>query len=339
MPAATASGAPPVVLIARDAVHGALLDELSAALQVRGYDVRRGAAAAASDLAPPVEIVVTTIRGPVDAGAMAALPRLHTIVVPTTGLESIDLDAATRLGIAVANGGTVENVISVAEATAMLVLALLYRVPAVAAGWRDEHAGPPAIMLAGKTVGLVGYGGVARMLVPRLQAFDARVLIHSSRGALKVPGAAFVPLPDLLERSDVVCVLAALNERTRHMIGRDELARMKASAFLVNTARGGLIDEAALADALAAGRIAGAALDTFEQEPLPPTSPLRALRNVILTPHCIAHTRELAASFLPALVANIEAARTGELPPYCRNPEMRLHWRRLMRGSGTGVRI
>jgi phosphoglycerate dehydrogenase-like enzyme len=337
MPSAVPPGGSPVVFVAHDTVHGALLDALSGALQARGYDLRRGAAADAVGLAPDTEIVVTTIRGRVDAATMAALKRLHTIVVPTTGLESIELHAATSLGIAVANGSTVENVVSIAEATAMLVLALLYRLPAVASGWRDQGTAAPAIMLSGKTVGLIGYGGVAQALVPRLQAFDARVLIRSSRDGLQAPGAAFVSLQELLERSDVVCVLAALNARTRHMIGRDELARMKPGAFIVNTARGGLIDEAALADMLAAGRLAGAALDTFEQEPLAPTSPLRTLRNVILTPHCIAHTRELAASFLPALMENIETACAGELPPYCKNPEMRQHWRRHAPASGRGV--
>jgi phosphoglycerate dehydrogenase-like enzyme len=318
------------VLVERDTVHAVLLDELSRSLETRGYDVHRGSATAAAttELSKSVEIVVTTIRGRIDADTMAALNRLHTIVVPTTGVEGIELDAATRLGVAVANGATSENVISIAEATALFILALLYRLRAVAAGWCDQAIAEQATMLSGKTVGLIGYGGVAQALVPRLKAFAATVLVRSSRGGLNAPGVEFVSLRELLERSDVVCVLGALNASTRHLLGRDEFACMKKTAFIVNTGRGGIIDESALYDAIASGQLAGAALDTFEEEPLSPASPLRSLRRVILTPHCVGHTRELSSSILPAMLENIENARMGELPRYCKNAEVRLHWRR-----------
>jgi len=318
------------ILIEHDTVHGALLEELSRALEAGGHRTVRGDLTSAS---ADVSILVTTSRGRVDAATMTALANLHTVVVPTTGIEAIDLEAASRLGVAVTNGATPQNLVSMAEATFLLILALLYRLPAVAVGWQAQQVAPPAAMLRGRTVGLIGYGGVAQRLVPRLCAFEAEVLVRSSRDGLQAPDVSFVSMPALLERSDVICVLSALNPGTRHLLSAAEFDRMKATAYLVNTARGGIVDEAALHDALASGRLAGAALDTFEREPLPSDSPLRSLRNVILTPHCIGHTGELSSSILPALIKNIEAARRGEIPPLCKNPQVRDRWRRLRTSS------
>jgi phosphoglycerate dehydrogenase-like enzyme len=323
------SGSGSVVLIENDTVHGALLDEATRLL-ARTHEVRRGSAAeaAVTDQGRSTEILVTTVRGHVDAELMSVLDRLHTIVVPTTGVEAIEMDAATRSGIAVANGATSENVTSIAEATALLMLALLYRLPAVAWKWHDCEVRPPALMLSGKTVGLIGYGAVAQALIARLEPFQTTILVHSSRSGLQAPAVTFVSLEELLKSSDLVCVLGTLNAKTRHLLSRDEFASMKKTAFVVNTARGGILDELALYEALAAGRLAGAALDTFEHEPLPLTSPLRSLSNVVLTPHCLGHTRELSASILPALLANVESASRGELPSLCKNPQVIGRWRK-----------
>ncbi len=318
------------ILVEHDTVHGVLLDDLSRTLATRGHRVLRGTPASSP---ADVGILVTTSRGRVDAATMTGLPGLHTVVVPTTGIEAIDLDAASRLGVAVANGATPQNLVSMAEATFLLILALLYRLPSVAIGWQAQETASPAAMLRGRTVGLIGYGGVAQRLVPRLRVFEAEVLVRSSREGLQAPDVSFVSMPALLERSDVVCVLGALNPDTRHLLSGAEFAHMKPTAYLVNTARGGIVDEVALHDALASGRLAGAALDTFEREPLPADSPLRALRNVILTPHCIGHTGDLSASIFPALLENIEAALRGEIPPLCKNPQVRGHWRRLRASS------
>ena len=331
------------VLIEQDLPLAPLFDRFEAALRERGLPVRRGPAVqVAQGLTEQgregLEILIASPRGRIDATTMQALACLHTIVLPTTGIEAVALADATTHGIAVANGGTAENAISLAEATALLILSLCYRLPrmlmgALAAATSIAGDVPEATMLRGRTVGLVGYGAIAQALAPRLQVFEASVLVRSGRHGLSAPGVQFVALNELLERSDFVCVLGALNAATRHLIGRVELGRMKRSAYLVNTARGALVDETALADALRAGELAGAALDVFEREPLPPDSPLRALPNVILTPHRLGHTREARASFLPAMIDNVEAARAGRLPPRCKNPEVLAHWRRLSRAG------
>jgi D-3-phosphoglycerate dehydrogenase / 2-oxoglutarate reductase len=319
------------VLIEQDTVHGAVLQQLASTLRERGYSIERGSASARlpAEANGPIDVLVTTARGKVDAQAMAALPHLHTIVVPTIGMEAIDIPTATAMGIAVANGATRENQVSMAEATALLVLALLYRLPGAFISGREDPTPPPAHMLSGKTVGLIGYGQVAQALVPRLLPFDCRLLVHSRRAGLQAAGVSFVSLSILLARADVVCLLAALNATTRHMLGAAELGLMKRSAYLVNTARGGLIDEEALCQALEQRKIAGAALDVFETEPLPPNSRLRSLANVLLTPHCIGHTQELWDSVLPALIQNIESACAGRLPRHCQNLRPGDYWRRL----------
>ena len=328
---ATATSAVGTVLIEHDKVHGPLLDRLEFELAELGHCVRRGNIAdyAALDARQTVEMVVTTSRGRVDAAAMTALERLHTVILPTTGIEAVDLRAATELGVAVANGATTENVISMAEATAMLILTLLYRLPSAACWSGRPGQVPPATMLRGKSIGLIGFGAITQALIPRLQAFEAKILVRSAREGLEAPGVRFVEMDELLTMSDVVCVLGALTSQTTHLLGRDQFARMKTTAFLVNTARGAIVNEAALCEALATGLIAGAALDTFEHEPLPRESPLRSLPGVILTPHCIGHTRELANSIFPAMLGNIAAAHRAELPPLCKNPEVLGHWRRL----------
>jgi D-3-phosphoglycerate dehydrogenase len=132
--------------------------------------------------------------------------------------------------------------------------------------------------------------------------------------------------------SDIVGLFASLDAESRHMIDARRLALMKPSAFLVNVARGALIDESALIEVLAAHRIAGAALDAFETEPLPPDSPLRKLDNVILTPHQIGHTLEAEASLGPAAVENVVALLKGEVPPRLRNPQVLPLWEQKWRG-------
>jgi phosphoglycerate dehydrogenase-like enzyme len=145
-----------------------------------------------------------------------------------------------------------------------------------------------------------------------------------------------VSFDELLTQSDVVSLHLDLNPTTRHIISGRELAKMKPSAYLINTSRGGLIDEDALYEHLKANRIAGAALDTFRVEPLPGASPLRELENVILTPHMIGQTAESQGSFRPVLVENALRLLRGEVPQYIRNPEVIPQWRqRLLRLVST----
>lgn len=184
-----------------------------------------------------------------------------------------------------------------AEATIMLILALLYDLHRSERLLRDCQPRPTemyARMLKGRTVGLLGFGRIGQRIAERLKNWQAELLAYSPHIGSKVIANDVQPveLDDLFVRSDVVCVLCALNEQTRGLVDERRLRLMKQSAVLVNTSRGAIVDEEALFRVLKERRIAKAALDTFCVEPLPPSSPLRELDNVILTPpHRGAHAR------------------------------------------------
>ncbi|MFT8246067.1 NAD(P)-dependent oxidoreductase [Roseomonas sp. BN140053] len=325
-------------LICRDTTHADLLDELATTLEARGVEIFRVPAAPPGEklLLDPAwigqqlarsDLIVPTIRHLCTRETLLAAPRLKGICFPTIGVESLDLTAATELGLPVGHGATEENWTGMAEATILLILALLYDLAGVTRVLRDRLPRPQPLLgrqLAGKTVGLIGYGRIARAVAARLTAFDVELLAHSpSREPGSVSeGVSFTSLEDLLRRSDVVVVLVSINPASRGLLNGARLGLMKPSAVLVNTARGEAIEEAALVQVLRERRIAGAALDSFEVEPPPADSPLRALDNVILTPHLIGHTRESAESFRPALLENAVRILRGEAPLICRNPEV-----------------
>jgi D-3-phosphoglycerate dehydrogenase len=232
----------------------------------------------------------------VDAEAIAAGRRLVVIGRAGVGTDNIDLDAATRAGVAVVNAPTA-NTIAAAELTLALTYALARHVPeADAATRRTEWRRAEFIgtELAGKTLGIVGLGKIGLAVAKRAQAMDMSLLAtdpYVSPDVAANAGVRMVELPELLAKADVVTLHVPLAEATRGMIGAAELALLKPTALLINVARGGVVDEAALAGALAAGRLAGAAIDVFEHEP-PRDSPLLTAPNTILTPHLGASTRE-----------------------------------------------
>ena len=205
-------------------------------------------------------------------------------------MNTIDLDAARRRGIAVCNlPGT--NARAVAELTLLLMLGALRQVTrfdtAVRAGrgWSLDPAVQDGLgELGGRAVGLVGYGAVPRALVPTLQALGCRIL-YASRAPKPDASGEWRPLETLLAESDIVSLHVPLTAETEHLIDAAALARMKPGAVLVNTARGSLVDQAKLTEALRSGRLAAAGLDVFAAEPLDPADPLLALPNVVLTPH------------------------------------------------------
>ncbi len=257
------------------------------------------------------------------AKEMDRMPKLRAIVSPVLGYDWIDADEASRRGIAVCNTEVAENREGMAEATIMLLLALLYRLHETEALLRTNAEGDPLKRhtLKGRTVGIIGYGGITREVIARLAAWGCRFLVHSRAATDPAPGVTFTSLDDLLAQSDAILVLTSLNPSTRHMLGREQFAKVRPGTLLVNTARGAIIDEAALVEALASGRIGAAAIDVFEKEPCPPDHPLRALPNVILTPHAIGHNEE-AQNAGPPLTASILAAQAeGRLPESCRNRE------------------
>ena len=213
------------------------------------------------------------------------------------GLDNIDLEAATRRGIAIINAPA-GNTVSTAEHAFALLLALARGIPDAAASMRAgnwERKSLKGAQLAGKVLGVVGAGRIGTAVVRRARAFGMDVLVSDpflTQARARELGARSVPLERLLETSDYVTLHVPLIEETRHLIGAAELARMKPAAGLINAARGGIVDEAALVAALEAGDIAAAALDVFETEPLPADDPLRRCRNLIMTPHIGASTPE-----------------------------------------------
>ncbi|HLH69175.1 MAG TPA: NAD(P)-dependent oxidoreductase [Candidatus Dormibacteraeota bacterium] len=292
-------------------------------------------AAELQELFRPADVIVAMPSLSYPRALLEAAPRLRLVVSGVIGVDNIDVAAATELGIAVANCPAPENVIGVAEATIMLMVALLHelgaRQRALRSGkWRPEA---PGRLLWRHQVGLIGYGRIGRAVAERLRGWEVPVRFHDPY----VEGST--PLDELLATSDVVSLHVVLTERTRNLIGARELALMKPSAVLINTARGGVVDEAALAEAIASGRLAGAAIDVFETEPLNPGNPLLACdpERVILTPHCIGHNQETGPTGVAMAVEAVRQAMRGDPPANLVNPEVLPRWRtRLATLSGSG---
>jgi phosphoglycerate dehydrogenase-like enzyme len=234
--------------------------------------------------------VIWHVLRPLTAAHIAAAPKLRLIQKIGVGVNTIALDAARARGIPVCNlPGT--NAPAVAEMTLLLMLAALRRLPLLDRATREGRgwALDPALQdgfgeVGGRCVGLVGFGAVPQALLPVLRALGCRVLYTARTPRADAP-AEWRSLPDLLAEADIVSLHLPLSDDTRHLIDAAALARMRPGAILVNTARGGLVDQAALTEALAAGRLAAAGLDVFAEEPISANDPLLALPNVVLAPH------------------------------------------------------
>ena len=281
------------------------------------------------------DVILASHLETISRGVMEAAPRLRLIIVPFIGTDKIDIPAATRLGVLVANSPTPENFIAVAEATIGLILMLLKRVKHNEAKLRRgewAQRQDRGEFLFGKTVGLVGLGRVGSHVARRLVNWDVRLLASDPYIPMAQAEALDVSLVDLdtvLAESDVVSLHASLTDETRGLIGEKELRRMKPTAVLVNTARGEMADEEALAQAIGEGWIAGAAVDAFVKEPLPPGNPLRGVdpERLILTPHNVSHSEAGRRANLRLAFEQILAATRGEAPVHCVNPEAIPHWR------------
>jgi D-3-phosphoglycerate dehydrogenase len=233
---------------------------------------------------------------PLTERVLDAGDRLRVISKWGVGIDNIDVAAASERGVKVTNTPNVfgDEVADVVIGYLILLARQLHLVDGAVRGGRWFK--PQGLSLAGRTMGVVGLGDIGRSVVKRAVAMEMRVLgadvlADRAEAAAKL-GAEVVPLPVLLEDSDVLSLNCPLTPENRHMIDAAALASMKATAWIINTARGGLIDEAALAVALEQGRLAGAALDVFETEPLPADSPLRRLDNMILGSHNSSNTAE-----------------------------------------------
>ncbi|HYL83043.1 MAG TPA: phosphoglycerate dehydrogenase [Candidatus Angelobacter sp.] len=232
----------------------------------------------------------------VTAGLLDKAPKLRAVGRAGVGVDNIDLEAATRRGVLVMStpGG---NAVSVAEHTFALLLALARQVPrldkAIHEG-RWEKSSAAGTEVRGKTLGLIGLGRIGSEVAVRAEAFDMRVLAYDpfiSEAAAREFSVELVPLDRLLAESDFVSLHTALSPATQNLIGAATLQKMKTGARIINTARGELLDETAVAEALKSGKLAGAAIDVFAQEP-PKNSPLTGLANVIATPHVAGSTVE-----------------------------------------------
>jgi D-3-phosphoglycerate dehydrogenase len=263
-------------------------------------------------------ILVATV--PLTEELMRLAPNLKLIQHQGVGYDTTDLEAANRLGIPV--GLTPEGTTTgVAEHTILLILAV-YKKLLVAhrslqqGQWLQFALRSDSYELAGKTLGLIGMGRIGRAVAGRARAFDAQV-VFTDTALPTVEGARRVELPELLESSDIVSLHVPLNDRTRGMIGPSELKLMRETAILINTARGPLVDEPALIDALRAGTIAGAGLDVFVHEPPAPDNPLFAMENVVATPHISAGTRDALVTKMKAAFANMVRVSRGIEPINC----------------------
>lgn len=244
------------------------------------------------------DAVLITSRIAMTRKVLEACPRLKIIGKYGVGIENIDVRAATELGIPVVNvaGG---NTNAVAELALGLILAVLRGIQDgknyIAAGrWRDERF--MGNELAGTRVGIIGYGAIAKSVIRKLQGFEVQEILafSESRGREKpeFPNTVLTDLRHLLRKSDIVTIHKSLTPKSKGLIGREEINLMKKTAYLINTSRGALVDEKALITAMREGRIAGAALDVFDQEPLPQDHPFLSLDKIVLTPHIAASTRK-----------------------------------------------
>ena len=268
------------------------------------------------------EYMVCFPNAPSDDAFFRAAPKLKLFQLLSAGYDDVDLEAARRAKVPICNnsGG---NAISVAEHAMMLMLGVSRRVVwqhgNVAGGrWRGNGPAPRMYEIFDKTLGIVGLGTIGKKVARLARAFGMRVqyydIVRLSEDAEDALSVRFRLLRELLSSSDIVTMHVPLNASTRRMIGEGELALMKPEAILINTSRGPVVDEAALTRALSDGKLFGAGLDVFEQEPTPPNNPLLKLPNVLLTAHFAGPTWDNNVARLRNAFDNVQRVHRGEKP-------------------------
>ena len=292
------------------------------------------------DVPPPYDVLLQEVRDVdgvvclltdrIDAGLIGASRKLRVISNVAVGYDNINVAAATARSIMVCNTPGV-----LTETTADLAWALI-----MAAGRRISEADrylragrwkswSPQLLLGqdirGATLGIIGFGRIGQAVGRRAKGFGMKLVYTDTERQVEVEretGAEFVALPELLRRSDFVSIHTSLTAETRHLIGARELTMMKPTAVLINSARGPIVDEAALAEALREKRIFAAGLDVYESEPLPQDSPLLGLENVVLLPHIGSGSVATRTRMARMAVENMIAGLKGERPPYLVNEEV-----------------
>lgn len=262
------------------------------------------------------------------ARVIGALERCKVISTYGIGVDKIDVAAATKRGIYVCNSPEY-NKFEVADHTVMMILALSRQLVQLDRlmrkgkyGW--YHLDHELYRPQGQTVGFIGFGRIARQVAEKIRAFGMKSVCYDpflTPEQCAAGGAEKLELNDVMRCADFVSINVSLTEQTYHMIGASHLSLMKPTAYLVNCGRGAIVDEAALLHTLETGKIAGAALDTFETEPIPPSHPLMRLDNVILTPHSAWHTKESMWEMQWVAARQVALVLKGEKPEHCVNYE------------------
>jgi phosphoglycerate dehydrogenase-like enzyme len=264
---------------------------------------------------PDADLIWHNLR-PLSAEDIAKATSAKLIQKLGSGVNTIDVDAAAQRGIAVSNIPGA-NAPSVAEATVMLMLAAMRRLPELdratraGTGWpADPSLGDTVRDMGSCTVGLVGYGAVAKRVEQILRSMGTKVM-HTSE-TRDEHNVQWVSLNDVLKNSDIVSLHLPLTPKSEKLIDAEAIAKMKQGAILINTSRGGVIDEAALVDALRSGQLAAAGLDVFAEEPVPPGNPLLELDNVLLMPHVSFYTADTMTRYLTAAIRNARRLHQGK---------------------------
>ena len=306
----------PVVLIAEE-LSPSVLAELGEGFDVRHVDGSDRAALLPALAGADALLVRSATR--VDAEALAAAPRLQVVARAGIGLDNVDVPAATARGVLVVNAPT-SNIVSAAEQAVALLLACARHTAAAnadlkAGRWR--RSAWTGVEIAGKTVGVVGLGRIGVLFAQRMSAFGTRLIAYdpyiSAARAAQI-GVQLVGLDELLRDSDFISIHLPKTPETVGLLGAEQLKQCKPGVRIVNAARGGLVDEAALAEALAAGAVAGAGLDVFDTEPTT-ASPLFAFDSVVVTPHLGASTVEAQEKAGLAVARSVRLALSGEFVP------------------------
>ncbi|MFO7322520.1 MAG: hydroxyacid dehydrogenase [Chloroflexota bacterium] len=287
----------PYHVLVPDNVHPSALDVLGAADGLRvtapGQMSRAETLAAIAD----ADALIIRSATKVDAEMLEAAPNLRLIARAGVGVDNVDVATASARGVVVMNTPD-GNTIATAEHTFGLMLALARHIPEAEISMREGKWDRKSFMgveLRGKTLGIIGFGRIGRALAKRALAFEMTVIAHDPYVPADLAadfGVELVSLDDLYQRSDFISLHSVITEETRNMINRETLARMKRGVRIINAARGALINEADLAEAIRSGQVAGAALDVYAQEPPEPDNPLIGLPGVVHTPHLAASTED-----------------------------------------------
>ena len=319
--------APRIIVVPPSAETGEIARQMAPA----GFDLvlaRDGGAELEAALGP-AEFMVCYPNVKMQDAFYRAAPKMRLVQLLSAGYDAVDIEAARRAKVPVSNNGGA-NAISVAEHAIMLMLTVARKVPwqhsNVAGGrWRGNGPAPRMYELHDKTLGIVGLGTIGKKVARLAKAFGMRIQYYDiarlSEDAEDALGVKFRLLRELLRTSDFVSLNVPLNASTRHMIGAGELALLKPTAILVNTCRGPVIDEPALVRALGDGKLFGAGLDVFDQEPTPADNPLLKLDNVVLTAHFAGPTWDNHVARFRNAFDNVQRVARGE-PPLWVVPEL-----------------